>query len=304
MESISINMEKVKKGLIIVGVLLLVFAIVASVDIAVACNKVGEKYSFTGDAFSVGELKRALDGVKLTAETMDMSIAEMIGVSGFRVFMLRASLGLQVWLFVLGGLSLVCGILLSLFGGKIEKPGDVPIGIDIGVIGDVMNNMVIKCPVCGKISKGKARYCGQCATELPKKVPVEKPPKKVICKHCGETNAATAKYCNRCGKELEKVEIPIPEKPAEPVKLRCRVCFAENDPGAIYCNNCASKLRVDRDLDIPPRGVLPDEDKEDKEPPIPEDIPPMIPTIGSKPTDRPKTGSGKTPPHMKKPTGF
>lgn len=242
MKQQKINEEVLKKYLLRAGIVLLVLAVAATIVISVACSKVESVASiFSDEKLTVEQLKEALDGADELAEMMEMTTAEMLGLSGFFVFLLRSSLALQVWLYVLSGLSLAMWFVLSRL---VKKPEDfirAKEGLTRGVsavsatVKTTVDQATVKCPNCGKVSMGKTKFCGVCGTELPKKVTVEKRGKEIICQKCGEVNLPSAKFCNGCGEKLEE-PAPVPEN------QNCPVCGAENKVEAKFCNRCGEKL--------------------------------------------------------------
>lgn len=231
-----------KKRLLQIGVVLLILAIAATIVISIGCSKVETVTSFFSDEkLTAKELKNALDSAAELASMMDMTTAEMLGVPGVLVFLLRPSLALQVWLYVLGGLSLVMWIVLNRFVKKpedfVKAKEDLARGISSvsATVKTTVDQATVKCPNCGKVSMGKSKFCGACGTELPKKVAVAKPDKGIICQKCGEVNQSTAKFCNNCGEKLE-MPVPVPEQ------QNCQACGAENKVGAKFCCSCGAKI--------------------------------------------------------------
>lgn len=242
MKQQNLNEEVLKKYLLRAGIVLLVLAVAATIVISVACSKVENVTSlFSDEKLTVKQLKEAVDGAAELAKMMDMTVAEMLGLSGFFTFLLRTSLALQAWLYVLGGLCLVMWFILKQFVQKPEDFARAKEGLTRGVsavsatVKTTVDQATVKCPNCGKLSMGKTKFCGACGTELPKKVTVEKQDKEIICQKCGEVNQSTAKFCNGCGEKLE-VPTPVPEK------QNCPVCGAENKAGAKFCCNCGTKI--------------------------------------------------------------
>lgn len=82
----------------------------------------------------------------------------------------------------------------------------------------------VKCPVCGTMNKGGAKFCNNCGNKLQ--------PEKPRCPVCGAENAAGAKFCNNCGSPMN----------AAPGPKKCAGCGAELEPGTRFCSNCGTPV--------------------------------------------------------------
>lgn len=85
---------------------------------------------------------------------------------------------------------------------------------------------------------GKGRFSfGKKGKQEKEEAPAEKK-----CPICGTVNSGTAKFCIACSSELPS-EGEKTERVAKPV---CPVCFTENEPGCVSCVSCGAALELSK----------------------------------------------------------
>jgi len=97
-----------------------------------------------------------------------------------------------------------------------------------------------RCPNCGKLTKGKGRYCRPCRThryELRRQHRARKRAARpvVFCVLCGKPRGNRPKYCAACGmttaqrrQNLTKRGLCVCHRPLAAGKSRCAKCLAKN----------------------------------------------------------------------------
>jgi len=126
----------------------------------------------------------------------------------------------------------------------------------------------VTCPSCGVVDDGGHRFCTQCGTPLPPRVPAPPPLQSAgaPCPRCGATVASGLAFCTSCGLS---VAAPVPAASPAPTgpppgAPRCPTCGYPSDPGERFCVNCgrptagAATTPIEVSLrKQPPAGAMP-----------------------------------------------
>ena len=227
----SIPTKKIQRWIIGIGVAVFVLGVACVIGRHLVIKDLS---NISGSELTVKQARATLSEAESFATMFGTTVAEFLGISKFKVGLLRFALNFGTPLLVIGILMSSAGIGITFLGSKSDQmqkaKQELSQGINVvsTVVKGTVDKATVKCPNCGKVFASKTAFCSSCGTKLP-----EPPPTKKVCPNCGKTFPLKTAFCSSCGTKLPEVQ---------PAKNICSSCGTVNKMHAAFCANCGTKL--------------------------------------------------------------
>lgn len=228
-----------------VGAIALVMSILCFIVLGITLGKIGSEFGYKPTA---SEAKEMLEQAEDMAKMLGGDISDLLGVSGFQVFLIKVSMSMRIPLLVIGILLIGAGAALRFLNVDSKSIDRARTGIAHGVssastaLKGTIDKATSKCPKCGKVFSAKTVFCPSCGERTVRPEIVARPPKTsatktYTCPNCKKVYSEKIAFCPACGQK-------IPDETAS--EIRCRNCGSVNSSGARFCSSCGNDLEVRR----------------------------------------------------------